>query len=220
MGNKRVLGVLAGEDMPLGALGRWAASAEILLAADGGADRLRAIGLVPDATIGDLDSILPESREIQRETVHDPDQDTSDCDKLLALAQRRGHRGITLASVEGDLLDHMIGTLSSAVASPLEVRFALRRGVGWILKGAAARTVGCRSGSRVSLLPLGTATISMAGVEWPLVDRELSLGGKTSLSNRATQDRIVVRQRQGASLLYVEFPEDDPPLWPDAEEPQ
>jgi thiamine pyrophosphokinase len=214
MAAKRVLGVLAGGDMPPGLLRAWVESADVVLAADGGADRLRGIGAVPDVTIGDLDSITEESRSAQDELVHDPDQDTSDCDKLLGLAQRLGHRAITLASVEGDLLDHVIGSLSSAIASPLEVRLALRRGVGWLLKGEASVAVSCDVGARVSLLPLGrSAGVSMRGAEWPFEVWSLELGGRTSLSNRAVERRIEVRQGGGAALLFVGYEEGDMPFW-------
>ena len=55
-----------------------------LVAADGGADRLLALGMVPDLIVGDLDSLrdrgaFPSTTRI----LYDPDQDSPDLQKCL-----------------------------------------------------------------------------------------------------------------------------------------
>lgn len=206
---KRILGVLAGADLPLDRLGEWARSADIVLAADGGADRLLAAGITPDRTIGDLDSLRAQGLpNVER----DPDTESSDCDKLLRLAHEMGFEDITLAGIEGDRLDHVLGTLASAIKSSLRVRLALRTGLGWVVKGDFE--IPTEPGQLVSLMPLVECQpASILGVEWPLVDVNLTPFGQISLSNRAAGDRVQVRLGSGAAALFSLHPRWELPSW-------
>ena len=201
--------MLAGEDLPLDRLRVWAESADVVLAADGGADRLLAAGITPYRTIGDLDSLRAEGLiGVQR----DSDTETSDCDKLLRMASEMGFQAITLAGVEGDRLDHVLGTLASAIKSPLKVRLAMRRGLGWVLKGECE--IETEKGQLVSLMPLTECKpASILGVEWPLVDVTLTPFGQISLSNRAAGDRVQVRLGSGAAALISLHPRWEQPTW-------
>jgi len=206
--------------MPLELLKKWAESADILLAADSGADRLLEFGITPAQVVGDLDSTKrhAELRQLMKEhhlqLLEDPTQDSTDCDKLLRLAEDEGYDEITLAGVEGDRLDHMIATLHSGARSPLKVRVALRNGIGWIMRDEESITVQTRPGRRVSLLPLtATEGASLKGVAWPLEHSELNPLGKSSISNRSESDEVEARVFEGAALLFVEFPAEEMPVW-------
>src|SRR5512142_918080 len=103
--------------MPPALLRAWADSAEVVLAADAGADRLLEAGTRPTVIVGDLDSLSERGKRLGVEIIHVPSQDSTDCDKLLQLALTMGHGAITLASVEGDSLDHLLATVFSALRS-------------------------------------------------------------------------------------------------------
>lgn len=211
----KALGVLAGQDMPDALLAKWARDADLVLAADAAANRLHKIGVVPTAIIGDLDSIDhgPLADSIA-EIVHLPDQESTDCDKLLSYAESQGITDITLAAIEGDRLDHMLATLHSAAKSPLRIRFALRDGVGWVLRNGDDVDIPTQAGRRVSLLALTPVeSVSFRGVEWPLEKSPLSPIGPTSISNRATNDSVHVHVLDGVAALFLEVPEGELPLW-------
>jgi thiamine pyrophosphokinase len=216
----RVAGVLAGTDLPREALRRWVDSADVVLAADAGADRLAQLGLLPHAVIGDMDS-SDISEALRAEwaargvrMVVDEDEATTDCDKLLDFARTQGWNAVTLVSVEGDQFDHMLATLHSAARSPLKVRVALRTGVGWVLNAGDALRVATRPGRRVSLLPLTAIEgAALGGVSWPLQSARLDALGPTSVSNRAEGDDVTAEIREGSALLFVEFPPNEMPFW-------
>lgn len=206
--------------MPTVLLAKWAASADLVLAADGGLDRLLEAGIPPHHMVGDMDSTEHALRleYLSKDTpfvLHrNEDQNTTDCDKLLSLAKEIGVESITLAGVEGDLLDHTLATIQSALKSGLAVRLALRRGVGWVLSGPTSATVATTPGRRVSLVPLGEVSgVGLGGVEWPLAEASLSPRGLTSVSNRANAKRISVRLESGDALLFVEQTEQEVPTW-------
>ncbi len=207
-----MLGVLAGRDMPTCQLQRWATEADMILAADAGADILLEIGVRPDYIIGDLDSIQGGSAE---SSVHlDPDQSSTDCDKLLTKSIELGHEKITLACVEGDQLDHMIATLHSAARHPIHVQVALRTGIGFLLVSGETREIQTEPDRRVSLLPLAHCEgVTLKGVEWPLDSDSITPLGLTSIGNRAVSSQISVEILSGVAFLYVERLATQEPVW-------
>jgi thiamine pyrophosphokinase len=210
----KVLGVLGGHDMPLELLQMWLESASVVLAADFGADVVMSADKLADFVVGDLDSISPEAIEAHARVIQDPDQDTTDCDKLLSLARELGISSITLTNVEGDRFDHMIGTVASAIRSNLDVRLALRQGIGWVLRPNQAIEVATMPGSGVALLPMmPTRGAVLDGVVWTLSNAEMSFDGLVSVANRAEKETVRARIESGAALLIVEFPTAQLPIW-------
>ncbi len=94
------------------------AQAEIVLAADGGADALFAAGLEPHLIIGDFDSVTPETLErMPRERrVYLPNQDRCDLDKALGYAVSQGASHVEVVGALGDRVDHTLTAISLGMA--------------------------------------------------------------------------------------------------------
>jgi thiamine pyrophosphokinase len=193
---------LAGDDLPIAALQSWLATADLILAADGGADLVLAAGFAPAIVIGDLDS-LEASRDGFAEIRHVEDQSSTDCDKLLGLALEMGLTGITLACVEGSRPDHALATLQSAARSSLDVRLVFRRGLGWLVRPGNVYRVPAQG--RVSLLPLvACEQVNLTGVRWPLDSVSLEPTGLTSISNHATESFVEASLSKGVAFMFAE----------------
>lgn len=214
--SQRVLGVLAGRDMPLGLLARWASSADLLVAADSGGDTLLEAGYRPHVLLGDLDSASETARDAAHALLERPDQSSTDCDKLLHHLHEIGVGAVTLAAVEGDLPDHVLGTVHSAAKGAstfdMRVRLAFRRGIGFIVaRHAVVSTV---PGRRISVLPVTECLgVRLEGVRWPLEGAELHPMGLTSLSNQAAASQVKLEIGQGVALLFAEMPDEEMPAW-------
>ncbi|MCE9559252.1 MAG: thiamine diphosphokinase, partial [Armatimonadetes bacterium] len=163
----KILIALAGEDLPLVVLPAWLAGADLIIAADGGANLILP-WIIPHIVIGDGDSVSTASRESAGNWIHDPDQETTDCDKALDVAVQLGVTSVTLVGVEGDRLDHVLSTLSSCAKSPLLIRLVLRSGLGYVLRAADERIFEAQEGQTISVLPLTESEVSISGVNWPL----------------------------------------------------
>jgi thiamine pyrophosphokinase len=201
----KALGVLAGEDMPLEQLLLWANSADLILAADSGADRLLAAGSSASILVGDMDSVSEQGLLSASEVHHLEGQDTTDCDKLLAVAAGKGLRSITLISVEGSQPDHEFSTLLSAAGAGLDVRLAFRRGIGSFLRPLLPFSQHVHEGTRLSVLPLQDCRgVFLAGVRWPLSGASLSPLGLRSISNEALGGQVECSLESGCALVYVE----------------
>ena len=213
LNNVRVLGVLAGRDLPSERVTDWAKTAEIVLAADGGANLLFERGFIPNAVIGDFDSIADSTKDMQQILIHTPDQNQTDCDKLLAYTAESGYKRITLCGIEGDFVDHLLGTLQSAAKSKLEIRLVTRRGVVHLLRGPNSYAFNVPLGARLSLLPITDCSgVELTGSEWTLSDAELSPVGLSSLSNRVLGN-VDVAISSGTAAIFFAHPTLEIPHW-------
>ena len=207
LNKKKILGVLAGEDFPPERLSDWVLSADYVFAADSAADTLNLLGLVPGTTVGDLDSISETGKACQLELLEIHDQDSTDCDKLLELASERGYSEISLIGVEGDLLDHVLGTLLSAARATIDVTLILRRGFAQILNGPVEVQMTLPDATRLSVMPVTSCEdVTIEGTVWPLSGASLSPMGLTSLSNRAS-GHVRIRIGIGVAILFLAHPE-------------
>lgn len=195
---KKVLGVLAGRDLAPGALEAWLAWADIVVAADGGADLCREAGREPDKILGDLDSVSDSTG-----LTPDRDQDSSDVDKLLAYLDAQSVQTATLIGVEGDRLDHVIATLYSCARAKLGCRLVLRAGVGHVHRGPKV-IHGMGLGRRMSLIPLGRCRVTALGFRWPLNDAWLDPLGLVSLSNEAVDPTYELTIHEGALAIITD----------------
>ncbi len=195
--------------MPKEQIVAWARTADRIYAADGAARNL-ALELLDPIVVGDLDS-FPEAEDHGLTVIQSNDQQTTDCDKLLAAILAAGYEEATLIGIEGDRFDHMLATLNSVLKTGLRIRIALRRGLAYVVREETV--VGTTLGERFSLVPLMPCTgIDLTGCEWPLENASLQMDGFISISNRATGE-VRVKLKTGAALVICERAPSEPPVW-------
>ena len=191
----------------------------MVIAADAGADQVLRCGRIADVVIGDFDSISEETLKVHDQTHQIDDQEGTDVDKLFGYLERKAFGSVTIVGAEGDLPDHFLATVHSAAKSGLDVSFGFRRGMGWIIRGGAPRSLFLPLGRRFSLLPIAGGHLeSLTGVQWPLTNVSLSPLGQTSISNVVMGDRVEVDLRSGVALAFAEFSEGEMPRWEDSHE--
>jgi thiamine pyrophosphokinase len=205
VGELKVLAILAGTDIDPQILTDWARSADVVLAADGAANRLLAAGIRPDAIIGDMDSLDPVIERADLELVHDEDQETTDCDKLLAyMGSRYSGNRLSLTGIEGDRFDHVIASLHSYSSFPHRCRLVLRDGFGWCLESGSELKLETVPGQTVSILPiLPCSGLKVSGLRWQ-PSPTLTPGGPTSISNEATGTAVSLTLQEGTSLVTLQ----------------
>jgi len=194
-------------------LATLAASAQPLLAADAGADRLARLGLRPAAVIGDLDSISRATRAWLGEEVmvHRPDQDRTDLEKALTYAfNELNIDRMTVLAALGGRTDHEAGNLG------LLARFGM--GENLVFEGADHRILAIDGRAVLQACP-GEAwsfwtydpsvRVDLEGVRWPVHDHPLDAAGRPSISNQAIGDEVGVRARGGSVIVMRSFDLED-----------
>ena len=186
---------------------RLVQSAELVVAADGGANHLARIGVRPAAVVGDLDSIRSEVREWlgERCLVPRPDQDHTDLHKALAyVIDERGAGRVTVLGATGGRLDHALENLALLARWAGRAEIELRDESTRIVAVTAAASFAVARGSTVSLLPAGRCErVWTEGLRWPLAGAPLDLLDRTGVCNRATAESVSVRVEGGAMLVFL-----------------
>lgn len=160
-----------------------------LVAADGGANRCHALGVMPDAVIGDMDSITDAARDwVGPARLHRiGEQMSTDFDKALRsvaapfvlaigfIGARADHELAAFSAlVQSDAACILLGPNDVVFHMPLRFEITMRRG------------------DRFSLFPLAPVVGHSEGLEWPLDGVELSPVGRVGTSNRVSAARVVV----------------------------
>lgn len=169
-------------------------SAETVVAADGGAARVLALGRMPDAVYGDMDSLDPVLQARLAPGVLRPvaEQDSTDFDKCLrhiAAPVVLGHGFL------GKRLDHQLAAMSVLCRRP-ERRCVLVGEEDVVLLCPPEIALSLAPGTRLSLFPMGPVTARSEGLRWPLDGLGFRPAGVIGTSNEVT----------GAVRLWMEAP--------------
>jgi thiamine pyrophosphokinase len=176
------------------------ARAPRIVGADGGADRILALGYEPEAVVGDFDSISPAAQaRLAGRLFALTEQVTTDFDKAL--------RSITAPFVlalgfAGARIDHGLAVLTGLAAHPDRVCLVLGpQDVVFLAPPRLALTL--RPGDRLSLYPLARVTGRSLGLEWPIDGLEFAPDGMIGTSNRVTAPEVVIEMDAPSMLAIV-----------------
>ncbi|MDP1669408.1 thiamine diphosphokinase [Phaeovulum sp.] len=168
--------------------------APCLVAADGGADRALALGLEPEAVLGDLDSISPAARAaIAPGRLHRiAEQEGTDFDKCLAHVEAPFFLALGFG---GGRLDHTLAAMATLARHPGR-RLVWVGGEDVAFLAPPVLALDLIPGTRVSLFPMGRVRGRAEGLRWPLEGADFGPAGRIGTSNEAT----------GAVLLRLDGP--------------
>ena len=185
------------------------ASVDWLIAVDGGADHCRALGLVPNLIVGDLDSLTPETLTHFSQAgvpleCHPAQKDETDLELALLSAVRQGAEYIILAGALGGRLDMTLANVLLLTRPQLRhVRIELweQQRKTWLLRPPGGEAHG-QPGDTLSLIPLqGDAEgLTTEGLAYPLNDETLFFGQARGLSNVFTESLARIQIRAGVLL--------------------
>jgi thiamine pyrophosphokinase len=180
-------------------------AADALVCADGGANTALALGLRPTAIVGDLDSILPETRaHFAAVPIHeDHDEFCTDLEKAVVWALAQGFGHITITGAAGRRIDHTVGNLGVLTKFHGRARLRLVDEYGELQHVGRELQLDAPVGTVVSLLPLTRCEgIETEGLRYPLRGEGLELGGRDATSNVVVTSPATIRVARGHLLLY------------------
>ncbi len=205
--------ILASGDVAAGDA-RHLDGAALVVAADGGAATLDALGRRPDLLVGDLDSVEPglverlEASGIRVER-HPADKESSDTELAVVAAMHAGATQIVvLGALGGARIDHELANVLLLADPTLADRdVSLVRGPTTVrlVAGGGHLELSGSVGDLVTLLPIeGPAhDVTTSGLRWPLEGASLAMGRSRGLSNEVSSMPASVSVGGGA-LLVVE----------------
>ncbi|MFD1344310.1 thiamine diphosphokinase [Litorisediminicola beolgyonensis] len=193
--------LVGGGDIDNDALATGLSGGATVVAADGGAAAVLAHGRVPDAVIGDMDSLAPEiALQLPETRLHRIDeQDSTDFEKCLSrvrapLIEAHGFLGARL--------DHQLAVLTTLARFPAQ-RCILVGDEDVAALCPPELALALDPGSRVSLWPLGPVEGRSEGLRWPIEGIGFEPHGRVGTSNVAEG---AVRLVLGAPRMLVILP--------------
>lgn len=180
-------------------LGFALANAPVLVAADSGAIKALDAGYLPEAVIGDLDSLGAQARAcLPAGRVHRiTEQDSTDFDKALRNIASPVVVGVGFS---GGRLDHQLAALSTLVRHSTRPCILLGD-TDVVFHAPRSLRLDLSDGERLSLFPMRQITGRSTGLQWPINGLTLAPGGRIGTSNRATG--MVTLDFDGDGMLVI-----------------
>ena len=196
--------IVAGGEFPTAALPlEILHGAPFVACCDGAADRYIATGLVPDAIVGDGDSISAGNRQKYAHLLHIiSEQETNDQTKAVRYLMEKGMHRIAIVGATGKREDHTIGNIS------LLIEYA-RKGCnvcsftdyGMFIPCNGTTTHQCRKGQQVSIFAITAKDLSAEGLLYPIYDFSNWWQGTL---NECTGDEFTINA-EGEYLLFMNY---------------
>jgi thiamine pyrophosphokinase len=154
-----------------------------VVAADGGALACVAAGILPEAVIGDFDSVGDLGAAIPAERLHRvTEQETTDFDKCL----RSVEAPLVLAfGVTAPRLDHTLAVCTTLVQRA-EVPAVVVGEADLLFHAPPRLELDLPAGSRLSLFPMAHVTGRSLGLRWPIDGIGFSPAGRIGTSNEVS----------------------------------
>lgn len=205
-----------GEVRDYATLARWLRPGDHLIGADGGTRHILALTLMPDAVVGDLDSLEPETVAVLIDQGVDVERypatkDQTDLELAIERGIRAGADEILLLGALGGRLDQTLANLLILAQRnwPVPLRLAEGNQLAQVLRSGGRLTLHAAPGSTVSVIPLSAVVtgITYSGLEYPLHDATLAIGSTRGVSNAVASSPATISIADGVLLIvYVTVP--------------
>lgn len=181
-------------------LGRALALAPVLVAADGGADRALRLGHVPQAVIGDMDSVSEAARQRLAGRLHPvAEQDTTDFDKALRMIRAPFVLGLGFA---GARVDHGLAVLNTLARHP-DRRCLILSGQDVTFMAPPQLALRLPLGTRFSLFPMGPVRGRSSGLRWPIEGLRFAPDAMIGTSNEVVSPQVTLEFDTARMLVIL-----------------
>lgn len=178
-----------------------------IIAADGGANFLKKINLIPDLIIGDLDSISKKTLlffEKNSVNIHKiKEQETTDFEKSLMYCKKNKLNNIIVFGAASKRSDHTLNNLSilKRYYKSLNIKLIADEFEIFFIKNKIKFKY--RVNEIVSLLALPKANnICTKGLMYPLSNESLTFGVREGTLNKSVTENISIIFKSGSLLLF------------------
>lgn len=184
---------------------------DYVICADGGANHLKKLGIIPNTIIGDLDSIsikdLEYYKNLEVEIIKYPTKkDETDTQLAIQYATTLPIKEIVLLGVIGDRIDHSLGNIylmEDIVLKGLRVSIINENNIVYLINKEIE--IYGLIGEVVSLLPYSDKVtgILSEGLEYPLYNKDMIKSNPYGISNVINKKRVKISIQSGLLLVIL-----------------
>jgi len=180
-----------------------------LICADGGANSVRKLNLLPDFIIGDLDSITDDNLKYYSKKVSIikyKRQSDTDVDKSIKFAIRNKFAQIVLLGVTGDRLDHTICNLGMVIKYLNKIKIYIAAEKSFLIPVKDQTNFVSKPGEIFSIYAFNDKTkISSTGLKYKLNNTTLLFGLRESTSNVSISESVTIKVENGVAFVIREL---------------
>jgi len=178
-----------------------------LIAADGAATSLVAHGIVPEFVVGDLDSVDADTLlriDGLTEVIVEPDQDMNDFEKTLRFAEGQLWTRLLIVGFHGGDLEHTLNNWSVMLRYGRTLSLTALDRTRYAVPLYSSTSFVAATEELLSLVPQPHAHLTTEGLQWPLTNEPLTLGGREGARNRAAADVVQITIHEGSLLFFCD----------------
>lgn len=175
---------------------------DLVCATDGAYSFLKKHNITPNFISGDFDSIAELPTHI--ETLHTPNQEYTDFDKILQILYDKGFVNIDVFGASGEQQDHFLGNLHTAIKwkNKLKLTF-FDKHQRYFLADKKIEIKNCKD-KIISLVPFPKAKkIKTKGLHYPLKNEDLSLQKRIGTRNKAIENKVEITFEKGNLFIFI-----------------
>ncbi|MDO5665352.1 MAG: thiamine diphosphokinase [Bacteroidia bacterium] len=179
-------------------------NASYIVCCDGAANHFIEIGGIPDAIVGDCDSISEENKiRFKDRLFPNTEQETNDLTKAVLFCAENGRREIIIVGGTGMREDHTIGNISLLADYEALVNVKMFTNYGVFTPISSKTTFKSFVGEKVSLFAIGQKAITTTGLKYPIQNRILTNWWQGTL-NESLDDSFTIDTR-GKVIIFQMF---------------
>ena len=183
--------------------------ADLIICADGGANHLKKMGILPHVIIGDFDSLSPQNKIFFEKNnlkiiKHSSDKDATDTELAADFAIEQNYNDITFIGVTGTRLDHTIANiflLKKMAAFKIKCRIIDDNNEIFLVTDKITLTR--EKNSFVSIIPLTETVegITTSGLKYQLTNAEIKSGTSLGISNQFSDETASIVLKKGILIV-------------------
>lgn len=189
---------------------------DLVVAVDGGLEWVKKLGLIPDAVVGDFDTVDPQVLKEYRQLpnirweVHKPEKNETDTELAIDTAIHMGAGHLILLGATGGRIDHMLANihlLDECRRRKVQAEIADAQNRVFVIETGYTFEKDQCFGKYVSFVPLTEQVegITLKGFKYPLHEKNISIGKEAGLciSNEICQEKAEICLKSGR-LICIE----------------
>jgi thiamine pyrophosphokinase len=177
-----------------------------IVCCDGSASTLVSAGFIPDAIVGDMDSLDEKLAERFSDRIHViPEQETNDLTKSVNWCIENGYDDLVILGATGKREDHTLGNISLLAEYVKSVRVTMVTDTGFLIPLIGSATLPACKGQQISIFSIDNSTeITSSGLKFPLYKTRLGNWWQATL-NECTGESFSLEFSSGRLILYMKF---------------
>lgn len=182
------------------------AEADLVICADGGANFCKILEIIPDYVIGDFDSVdktlLNElNNNGKTKVIYDPDQDKTDLELAIKLAESFKPEEINIIGAIGDRMDHTLANIIclDQVDKKIQTKIINEKNEIELVTNFLEFTG--KIDDIVSIIPLNLVTgLTYQGLKWGVENKNVDMGW-IGVCNKMIDDKAIIKLNEGKILV-------------------